>query len=1268
MPVKPTPKTILSRLEKADPKVLAGDVSGKAELKEGDASFIDAYGRLSALEKAAVLRVVDLKDVNGKADEQAGKGDARVSSRRNVLATLLADRLPYSLAFDNLGPQVQADIKWLLGIEFRDIKEDSPNPFGAMRYSDAANTEFTKRVSAATTACAAFEADKASFVDVGNGSVLALRMIKDPGKRADALTDAVLQFRGRTDAAIDRKTWSATDYMNQTRIDALGPVAVAEQRMMLAGLDLSANNGAAGLEYALAREVIASHPNSSVNGVFEARNAVGVMFMDGGDNWSSTDHATAWVRYEVPPGASASPYSSIHHNFSRDTPKNIEAMLEHWLLPGETLQTKQGPISNATVFLHLADALKAAQSGQVKDITTALDFRSGVEKPMARLKPFRALRTAVADAVDRKSKPAEVVALLRDFLVKNATKDLGKDPVGSLLAAATVYRSVCTSQFTELQLQDEILRSGPASIDLAQLLIHLERNEDVSALREIGEARTRLKDGVVAEPLGWKRHQYLLIDAKLQRMQTEMLGSAVQNSADLSTPEQRGLALTAVHSALRGAIAGGLQQLKLKGDAAAGKPEALTAFVADLGKLIDHAALKGVSLAMTGDEYRAVMGQGLVLVKQTIQDMRALFDARAGALAMAKVPLDPGFLDQLIKQSPLHYATALLEKGLRVGLQEKITPRSVENVSTMRVLNGIGPVVFSSAVFAENGKELAKMGVTKDQLAILFQLEEKKMVAVGGLFVDTAQAPGGNSHLNMYAMNNGIPVVALPELRTRYAEFFATAEKEGGIYIDDTDGNFRMLTVAKAVEDGLIAGAKVGDAASIADGIAKLRPGMNRNISFLKPTADGLSHELLSKHDAIISPQRGTRVVELYIPQETVRGIGKGCPTFDELATLGIHARHLAGEKGTVLALLRSDPALRPFVPDGSQMTPGDIRDMLKAAPLPSDPTRTLADLWDTPWNNDPKVGIVDDKNFLSSDFYTDRGYRDAMRQRLQDQTRIGLTSHFLGGDGKTLSAAGEALYAQMMRNPSLADNKNGSCIYRSSFTGEDRPGKSGAGQYESYVDRKMANKLHGKDVVDGWFAEWQKAKDASPKDAPSDAFITANKLHNERLGPARVASAIGVIESTWMPEPVENNVAEQFYLPYIGPTVAMQACVSPDISGVTISRDLQSGARNAVTFQIVKGFGGGVDGGKATEGVIDGNGTRLSMVDGSVADGGAVKVQGIDVSEDDMKTLRDVVLKVEQFFHKTVEPNKGYAVDMEVARQDGVWQIVQARVILVDK
>ena len=49
-------------------------------------------------------------------------------------------------------------------------------------------------------------------------------------------------------------------------------------------------------------------------------------------------------------------------------------------------------------------------------------------------------------------------------------------------------------------------------------------------------------------------------------------------------------------------------------------------------------------------------------------------------------------------------------------------------------------------------------------------------------------------------------------------------------------------------------------------------------------------------------------------------------------------------------------------------------------------------------------------------------------------------------------------------------------------------------------------------------------------------------------------------------------------------------------------------------------------------------------------------------------KELRQIVLDVEKYFNEVIEKDQGHAVDMEVAYVDGKWNIVQARVIIVNK
>ncbi|HEY1097337.1 MAG TPA: PEP/pyruvate-binding domain-containing protein [Myxococcota bacterium] len=1194
--------------------------------------------------RAAAQKLIDVvtshKDLDGdKALAGWGMGDARITERRGALATLLSEKTGAVVdlnAVRSISREIAKDIEFLKGTDRKDYTVDGKaqfdwhKPFNNHTVShDLLQREFETRVKAQTKQVEDLASGKRSFLDVSSLSMVGVALIKDGGQRSGAMMDALLQFRARTDTASQREDATTT------RIDRFGAALLAEQRATLASTKLTAGEPQSERDYALLREVISSHPISSTNQIYEARNAVSNILTDQGafrDRMSSERSPTAWIWKGVAPGATASAYSSIHHNFSRDTPKNIDATVAAWFFPKGDVAAR-GP-----VFSGLTDIMASARAGKLDGLAdryTALTKFAG-EHGVTDL-PKLDLKNGAASA-----------DALRDYLKAASPKDLGKNVEQNLEMAGRLYRAVCSEQPGVQMLESQLFRAGSAFSAVADVMVAMTKKDDVSTLRELGEARLALKDAVFNSASGFERHELIKFDANVARMANEHLGAAVDRLSTLDTDGKKAECLVAVQSALRSAVASGLDAIVGDTDAKASGGQLKNA-LAD----VDAALSKG---SVKSSEYRQLMGGVLKAVAVTVQNIRHFADTRAAQVATSGAQLDPEFIDQFVKQSPLHYATALAEKGARVGLTETIGAKKIENVEGMRVLNGIGPVVFKSVVFAENSKQLAEMGTNKDQLAVLYKLEEKKMVAVGGLFVDTAHAPGGNSHLNMYAMNNGIPVVALPDLRGKYGEFFKDAGKEGGIYVDDSGDGFTMMTVAEAQKEGRIS--------TSAAELDKLRPGVNRRITFLKPTSAGDSFEVAAKHDAIINEKRATRDVEIYIPQEEVRGIGRGVPSFKELSTLGIHARHLAGEKGTVLALLSQHAPLAKHIPDGSQITPGDVADMLDAAKLKDG--RTLSAAWDAVWLNDPKVGVVDDRNFMKSAFYTDAGYRKATRETLVTQTREALEANLLDKSGAQpkLSAAGQALYANIMKNAALSEAQTGSIIFRSSFTAEDRPGKSGAGQYESYVDRKVANQLMGKEATTKAFdalAAAQATKD--PK-----KIAAAFEAHNAFMGPARVASAIGVVESAWMPEPIENNVAEQFFLKHVGPTCVVQACMTPDISGVMISRDVENGARNQVTFQLVKGFGGGVDGGKATEGVITKDRTNVAIVDGVAGNHGKVGVQGTIVDEKDMQKLREIVLETERFFMDTVEPGKGHAVDMEVARQDGEWKIVQARVILMDK
>lgn len=1122
-----------------------------------------------------------LKNISGHGQETNSGGDPRVTERRRAIASLLPGQATGAVditALTALHDNIKADVEWLMAADRRDYTPDGVGQF-AWSKSDMSppailQFEFGDRVRRAALRAEELSNGKLAYFPVQDYSVYGLTLIADVEKRAYSMADALLQFRAHPEAA---KTGF---YRNNKRVDQVGPVLVAEQRMLLAQTKLGLDTVAERREYALLRELIASHPLSNVNSVFEARNCVARILLDEGKcaPWEARFKSpTAWILTQRPPGANETPYETIHHNFSRDTPQNIAAMMKEWIFPRGPMETR------GTAFVMLETALRLARA----------DDAAGARALIARIKTSLAASDTMVDELISDTASADAATVgdkIVQYLTRTSLKPLGALAERNISLLAGLYRAVCLSQPTAESLQWRLFSAGAAWPEVALVIENLAAGDSVGTLEAVAQARFKLRDAVVAARNGYERHELIRLDAELNRLTCQELGAAVNRLGHIETDAQKTECLLALRAALQSIVASDLDSVYDTHDPYAQNGETVSEVLVRIEEMLKNG---GTSIG----EYRAIMSSTYGAVIRTVQNLRAYFDKRAGDVALGGTILDPEFIDQLVKQSGLHYATALAQKGMRVGLPEVVEPRRIGNVHGMRVLNSVGPVVFSNVVIAANTKDLIALKPPRDALAVVYHLEEKKMVAVGGVIVDEEHAPGGNSHLNMYAINNGIAVVALPELQQRYLDFFALAAREGGIYFDDSDDNVELMTVAYAKEMGFLQDRE----------IAELRPGFNRRIRYLVPDLELSGFELLATHDVIINPLRATREVELYVPQEEVRGLGRSCVAFSELAQLGRLGRHLSGEKGLVLALLGSDPELSSAIPDGSIITTGRVLQLLRDA--------GVANLWQEMWSDDPYVVHVTDDNFLESAFYSDGEFRDIMREKVQKATRSSLEALLLQKDasGERLSAAGEALYQELVANPTLAASPN--WIARSSFTGEDRPGKSGAGQYES--------------------------------------------CPNLRDPVSRIRGIIGVIESAWAAEPIDNNVADEINLQHIMPAVVVQHCLTAEQSGVATSRG-PDGVRGRVNVQLVRGFGGGVEGGHTEEGVIDESGYSVSQ--------SLPGVVGAILSQADMAEIRRIVLKIEQYFHTTIEPGMGHAVDVEFVRSSGTWKVVQARVVLLDK
>ena len=120
---------------------------------------------------------------------------------------------------------------------------------------------------------------------------------------------------------------------------------------------------------------------------------------------------------------------------------------------------------------------------------------------------------------------------------------------------------------------------------------------------------------------------------------------------------------------------------------------------------------------------------------------------------------------EFIEQTPLHYVTALSEKGMRADLVEEVGDRKIANVEGMRVLNSIGPVIFR-AWCSPNTRRPGEVKAPRRRAERRLPAAREEDDVAATLMVRHGARPGRQRHLNLVAMNNGIPVIALPELRT----------------------------------------------------------------------------------------------------------------------------------------------------------------------------------------------------------------------------------------------------------------------------------------------------------------------------------------------------------------------------------------------------------------------------------------------------------------------------------------------------------------------
>lgn len=1067
--------------------------------------------------------------IEGDGQTNGGGGNVEINERRAALS-VLSSRLDGAELARALGGKsgrlpktLRADLDWLQRAERQSAARD-----GAFDLSWAANGTSTpetlaalavRRAETAELAARAIAADPSRAYDAGNDNLSAILATGDRDARASILADALLQFRAkkRSSALMDSGEGARDGTVG--RVASSGTLSTLEQR--LACRDVRDPR-----EFALLRLAVANHPHGSTNGIFQARNAIALLKAD------------RYLGRELTPI-----YNAIHKNYSANTPKIVEEFFEQKIHPGSS------PAAYSTL-------VEAASSTELDDARRRL-AKAGVELSARSLEE---LSSKIIKYLGEKSSLPRLKRLR------------GEEALFAHQTLLGLHAAVSTARPSDVTLEKNLFYAGEAVPAVAALIHALRAGDHLGAVDAAGAARTALREAFVKTESGFERQMILRLDRQVELLSAELLGVSVARAQSL---DESGLSewLVSLRSALRGVLAGGLDEVRFK---------KRTSQVPELKKLaaaVEELLAKG---SATPERLRELATQIFRSASEVGETMRGYFRRRELAIHFSEpridVELDPEFSDNLIKETALHYLLSLAQAGMTLGLEGEISASRITATRGMRVLSSIGPAVYERVLIAKDLDQLLRLGPTQNDFCVVHALDEKSMVAVGGLLTDTEQAPGGYSHLSVFAKGHGISAIALPQLRQNYAEFLQAVSKGGGLYVDDRAGSFLMMPLSAALDAKLLK----------REELDALRPGFNKQIKYFDEV--GGREALIKAHEVSISDQRPTREIELYVPDLGDRDQRKSTLTLEDLGAMAFaRTRHLAGEKGAVLARLRASKALAELgvvVPGGASIPPYRIAGLLREA--------GVFDRWM--------------KACTSEKFLGDRNYRLKESAALKKLVETELGKLLL--DRGRPTAAGRALLKELHASAELSGAKN--WIARSSFTAEDRPNKSSAGQFESFANLSTAA--------------------------------------------ARLRGIAGVIASMWKSTPIENNVQLGIDLAQVFPSVLVQSCLKPTASGVAVSRG-GKGELAEVSYQAVRGFGGGVEGGKAEEGVVRARGAELSRNYKDAPKSLLTAAQA--------KQLREAVLAIEREFHEVIEPGKGYAVDVEWAIQDDVLHIVQARVIV---
>jgi hypothetical protein len=1121
-----------------------------------------------------------LRHIVGSGQEQGSEADGPlVNERRAALSSLLSryssddlmERLPQKGG--KLLPSIARDLKWLLAAERQPVAFTKTFDFGfsenPMSTPIILSEVAGKRREAARASAKAIEAEPERPFDASNDSLGTHLELTDPSLRSRVLLDTLVQLRAarRSEALIDSALVAPDDENKekaQGRLGTSGTVAAFEQRLACQAL-FAGSPSETEREYALLRLAIAHSPHASVNGIYAARNTVALLpdYLGPGAFADPIDPKA---------GFNVSIYNAIHRNYSANTPKAVDHYLRERLFTG-------GPREARVEILNaLIAAARAGSQARAKPILAELEQRHGY---------------AVPNLAGKKLDPEVLKSRIVEHLVKCSKLDDVKEdlsPEGQLRVfeiVSKLHQAVVLDRPSIDEIARELFHAGPAWPEVARLVLALREGADSATLAAFGEARTALRKAFFATSSGVERQLITRLDRKVELLSSEVLGSAVDRLEKASDTDAAKELVLATESALRGVIASGLESMRAR-------PK--TAKTEGLADLLEKLQGIGAKKKTDPEALRSLFHEIHRSALEIADTLRVTLRQREAAIRFSDidVELDPVLPDSLVKESPLHYLIGLAQRGVSLGAKAEVSGTELHFIQGTRVLSSVGPRVYRRVLQADDAKALKKYSPPPgpDDLVVLKGAHPDQIIYGGGLVLDAESAGPGYSHASVFARGHGLSAIALPHLADSTHSFFSQAELSGGIYVDDRAGSFVMKPLSAALAEGLV---KEGD-------LPSLRPGTNLEQRYFDVTLDGERiQKALSKKE--ISSAHRTREVELLIPDlENKLGL-TGPISFSDLAKLPLDlSRQLAGEKGAVLARLTRDPALKALgveVPGGQVVPPPVIAALLKDAKSGSG---SLYELWQ---------GTLSDPEFSKSAKYR-LGTEDSPGRlaELKTRTEKALSKLLLSGNKPT--KRGQELLEALGADPALKGKE--AWILRSSFTGEDRPNKSGAGQYSSFPN----------------------------------AFSPRQRLEG----------LIGVIASMWNEGAIEGNLASGIRLEHIFPSVVAQKCLAPTVSGVAISRGPHGGFQE-VSYQAKPKFGGGVDGGAAEEGV-------LRKYESSLSASYPGKTGSLLDAKQQAK-LRSAILAIEELFEREIEPGKKHAVDVEWAFVGQKLHILQARVITLE-